>query len=133
MIIKTQADKKRAESILEMVKSREDSLHLLDIKKFSTIVSETYYEIIKELSFALILLDGFRSVGENAHKDLISFLEKYNSFSELEISLLHDLRVRRNKSLYEGRPFEISFIEFNEKKLLQIIKKLKYLINLKLK
>jgi len=104
----------------------------LDIKKFSTIVSEIYYEIIKELSSALILLDGFKSIGENSHKDLISFLEKYK-FSELEISLLHDLRIRRNKSSYEGKPFEISFLEFNEKRLLQIIKRLKYLINIKLR
>ena len=133
MIIKAKSDVKKVLSIMELVKNREESILLLDFEKFSTIVSEFYYEIIKELSSALILLEGFKSVGENSHKDLIDFLLRYKGISEKEISLIHDLRIRRNKSSYEGVKIDAFFLNVHKSSLLEIIKKLKSLINLKLK
>ncbi len=132
MKIKTNSDKKKVESILEIIKLREDACLLLNSKTFATILTESYYEIIKELSSALILLDGFKVIGTNAHKELIDTLKDY-SFSEMEISLLQDLRLKRNKSSYEGKQVDGSFLEFNEKNFKQIIKKLKLIISSKLK
>lgn len=132
MIIKVKQDIKKVESILEMVENREKSISFLDYKKFSTIIAETYYEIIKELSSALILFDGFKSVGEKSHKDLINFLLKYETLSMADVSLIDDLRIKRNKSSYEGKSIEALYLQRNQKKILQIIKKLKTLINNKL-
>ena len=124
---------KKVESILKMVSIREKSLSCLNFKKFSTLIVETYYEIIKELSSALILLNGFKSVGENAHKDLIDFLKNYTEISEEEIVFAQDLRVKRNQSFYEGKVVNSFYLEIKQKKIKEIIKKLKFLINKKLK
>ena len=133
MIIKVKVDVKKVESILEMVCLREKSLSCLNLKKFSTLIVETYCEIIKELSSALILLNGFKSVGENAHKDLVDFLANCKDFSEEEIFFIHDLRIKRNRSFYEGRMVDVFYLEVKQEKINEIIKKLKLLINNKLK
>jgi len=133
MIIKVKPDIKKVSSILDLVKNREDSLLFLDSEKFSTIICEFYYEIIKELSSALILLDGFKSIGENSHKDLIDFLSNYKEISEREIILIHDLRVKRNKSSYEGKEIDGFYLKSHKNSLLEIIKRLKSLINKKIK
>lgn len=132
MIIKIKPDKKRVESILDMTESRRKSIPFLDFDKFSTIVAEMYYEIIKELSSALVLLDGFKFVGENAHKDLINFLSKYDIFSEEEMKFIHDLRIKRNKSSYEGKFIDAFYLQNKKGKIEEIIKKLKNLIKKRL-
>jgi len=133
MIIEVKFDLEKAKSMLYLIENRESSVLALNFKKFPTIVMEIYYEIIKELSSVLILLDGFKSVGENAHKDLIDFLSNYDAISEKERVFIHDLRIKRNKSSYEGKMIDKSYLENNQKKILEIIKKLKLLINKKLK
>ncbi len=133
MIIKVKPDKEKVKSMLRLIKNREESISFLNSKKFSTLVTEMYYEIIKELSSALILLDGSRSVGENAHRDLINFLSKYNTISEKDLVFIHDLRIKRNKSFYEGRMIDEDYIKNRQKLIQEIIKKLKLLINNKLK
>lgn len=133
MIIKVKPDKEKVKSMLRLIENREEAITVLDAKKFSTEVAEMYYEVIKELSSALILLDGFRSVGENAHRDLINFLSRYNTISEKDLVFIHDLRIKRNKSFYEGRMIEEDYIENRQKLLKGIIKKLKLLINNELK
>ncbi len=132
MIIKVRPDLEKVKSMLNLIENREKSIPFLDFKKFPTIVMESYYEIIKELSSALILLDGFKSVGENAHKDLVNFLSNY-SILEIEKFLIDDLRIKRNKSFYEGRMVDKFYLENKQKKIQGIIKKLKSLINNKLK
>ena len=133
MIIKVKPDLKKAESLVKMAESRIKSVSLLDARQFSTIVAEMYYEIIKEFSSALILIDGFKSVGENSHRDLFDFLSTYKLFSEDEIIFIHDLRVKRNRSSYEGRDIEYSYLKLKQNKINKIIKDLKEIINNKLK
>ena len=132
MIIKVKPDLERVKSMLRLIENREKSILVLDFKEFPTIVMESYYEIIKELCSALILLDGFKALGENAHKDLIDFLSNY-PILEVEKSLIHDLRIRRNKSSYEGKMVDKSYLEEKQKKILDIIKKLKLLVKRGLK
>lgn len=131
MIIKIKPDLEKVNSMLHLIKCREESAHILDFKKFSTIVAEMYYEIIKELSSALILLDGFKSVGRNAHKDLVDFLSNY-PILDIERALIDDLRIKRHGSFYEGKSINESYLEDKREKLLGIIKKLKVLIKDKL-
>ena len=124
-MIKITPDKERAKSIFEMVKSREQFLNNLEkIKTYPTIIAENYYEIIKELCTAIALVEGYKAGGENAHKDTINFIKKYN-FNEYEIEIMQDLRIRRNKSSYEGRPIEEIYLTNIKTDLLKIIFKLK--------
>lgn len=132
MIIKTTPDKEKAKSMMNLIDSREKFLSLASVDKFPTIASEEYYEIIKELATALLLLDGFKIMGEKAHKELIDYLSNYKDISKEEIVLIDDLRIKRNKSSYEGKPIERIYLENKKEKLLNVIKKLKRLINGKL-
>ena len=124
MIHKIFADKEKVKSMLKMAVDREKTINSIKVD-YPTIVAENYYEIIKELSSALLLLNGLKVTGENAHKEIIDSLEKFDNFSGYEISLLQDLRIKRNKSQYEGEPFDISYLENKKDILLRIIDKLK--------
>ena len=132
MIIKVAPDKEKAKSLLIMVSLREQSLKELEkVKTHSTIIAETYYEIIKELCTAIALAKGYKSAGDNAHKDLIAFVKKYG-FEESEIESMQDLRIRRNKSSYEGKPIEEVYLENKKQDLLKIIEKSKKILKEKL-
>ena len=133
MIIKIAPDKEKAKSMLELIKDREKFILSLSINEISsTIIAENYYEIIKELATIIALLDGFKATGENAHKELIEYMSKYKELSEDEVVLMNDLRIKRNKSSYEGKKIDKSYLENKKTKLLNIIAKLKNIVNNKL-
>lgn len=115
-----------------MALDREKTINSLKID-YPTIIAENYYEIIKELSTALLLLNGLKAIGVNAHKEIIDSLDKFVNFSPQIIFVLQDLRVRRNNSQYEGEPFDISYLENKQKILLNVIDKLKKIVGDKLK
>ena len=128
-MIKIMPDKERAKSIFEIVKVREQSLKEIEkINADSTIIAENYYEIIKELCIATALTEGYKAIGENAHKDAINFVKKHQ-FNESEIEIMQDLRLRRNKSSYEGKPIEKVYLTNVKEDLLKIIFKLKNVLN----
>src|SRR3989339_238709 len=90
MIIKISSDKEKARSILQLTKEREDFVKSIDHNKFSTNAVENYYEIIKELAGALLLLDGLKSIGDYAHKDLIDYLINYREFQQKDIIFINN-------------------------------------------
>ena len=128
MIIKIIPDISKVKSIMKMVKDREEFLKKINIKEFSGIFTENFYELIKELATAVLLVNGFKSIGENAHKDLINSLSKYKEFSEEDLSLMNDLRIRRNQRLYEGKDINLDYLLNRKEKFNKIIKKLKEIL-----
>ena len=133
MIIKITPDREKAASILNMVKNRKEFISSANIERFPTIAVENYYEIIKELATAILLLDGIKATGESAHKETIDALSEYRQIEEWEINLIDDLRLKRNKSSYEGKQINISYLENKKDKIIQIIEKLENLLRRKLK
>lgn len=128
MIIKITPDKERARSLWKSVAHDEEFLATVDIKKFAEIAAKTYYEVARQLATAILYADGYKSVGEYAHKETISYLRKYpDSISEAEIVLFDDLRDKRNKHSYEGKPIESAYVENNKEKIAALIEKLKKL------
>ena len=132
MIIKVTPDSEKVKSILQLIKEREKFVSSIDHNKFSTNASETYYEIIKELANALLLLDGLKTTGEYAHKDLIDYLINYKEFMESDILFMNVLRIKRNNSAYDGKKIEPTYLMNNKKRILELTEKLKRLINDKL-
>ena len=114
MIIKINPDKERARAIMKMALNREQSLGAIKKAGYSTIICEFYYEIIKELMGAILYLEGKKSVGVNAHKDLIEEISKMNVLPSQEISLVDDLRIKRNGSSYYGKQIENVYLENKE-------------------
>lgn len=124
-MIKINPDKEKAKSIFEIIISRERSLNELEKKNiYPTIIAENYYEIIKELCISIATAEGYKAIGENAHKDTINFIKKYG-FNDSDISIIQSLRIRRNKSSYEGKPIEKIYLDNTRSDLLKIILKLK--------
>ncbi len=119
-------DKEKVKSILKMVDTTLEMIGLIDLDKFSSNVAKEYYEIIRELISAILLLDGYKTYGEGAHKRLIEYLHaNHPEFSEYELRLIDDLRVTRNKIAYDGFFVEKDYIERKIQDIQKIIKKLK--------
>ena len=116
-----------------MALEREKSVSDLNLVMFATIATENYYEIIKELATTILLLNGIKATGENAHKEILDCLEKYANFNGEEILMVQDLRIKRNKSTYEGKQISPSYLENNKNALLKIIDKLKKIIRERMK
>ncbi len=123
-------DKEKAQSILKMVETTLDMIKSIDKIKFSSNIAKEYYEIIRELISIILLLDGYKAIGEKAHKRQIEYLEaNYEEFSKAEITLIDDLRIMRNKIAYDGFFVKENYIDRKLADILKIIEKLKKIIN----
>lgn len=129
-LIKTTPDKEKARSILKMISLIEERIKNQDRKRMAALIISDYYEIMKELVTAVLLIDGYKTL---SHKDLVDYLkEKYPDFNLYEISILDDLRVLRNRVAYEGFFIQVSYLDRNERLFLSMIQKLKSLVHKKL-
>lgn len=130
-LIKITPDKEKAKNIVKMVSLIEERVKSQDKIKMAALIISDYYEIIKELITAVLLIDGYKTF---SHKDLIDYIkEKYPEFNAHETSTLDNLRVLRNRVVYEGFFIEPSYLNRNENFFKQIIIKLKNLVIKKLK
>ena len=77
----------------------------------TALIISDYYEAIKELLTAVLLLDGYKTL---SHKDLIDYIQRYSEFNPSDLSILDDLRILRNRITYEGFFIEVSYLQRNE-------------------
>jgi hypothetical protein len=132
-IIKTIPDREKAKSILKMVETTLEMISAIDSRKYPSNVLKEYYEVIRELITVILLLDGYKTQGEGAHKKLIEYLEKnYPEFKGHEISLIDDLRLTRNRIAYNGFFVTDEYLERKMREILVIIEKLRVIIYKKL-
>ncbi len=106
---KVEIDFEKVNSILRLCSVRLRVVQ--DIKldhETASIVAEDYYEIIKELLTALLLLHGLKS--EN-HECLIAFFKKSYPSKEYETEIIFELKRVRNKISYEGLFVGIDYIK----------------------
>jgi len=128
-LIKITPDLEKAKSILKMVKITLEMIQSLDTNKFTSNITKEYYEVIRELLGIILLLDGYKTYGEGAHKRLIEYLEEnYQQFNQDEIHLLNNLRITRNKIAYDGFFVEKNYLERRSSDIKDIIEKLKSII-----
>ncbi len=69
-IIKITPNKEKASSIQKMVEATLEMISTLNIDKFPSNITKEYYEVIRELISIVLLLDGYKTYGEGAHKKL---------------------------------------------------------------
>ena len=132
-IIRTAPDREKAKSILKMVETTLEMIDTIDPRRFTSHVVKEYYEVIRELITVILLLDGYKTHGEGAHKKLIEYIEKnYGEFRGHEISLLDDLRVIRNKIAYNGFFVTDDYLDRRRQDILMLIDKLRIIIYKKL-
>lgn len=132
-LIKITPDKEKVRSILKMVETTLEMINHIDKSRFSSNITKEYYEAIRELISVILLLDGYKTIGEGAHKRMIEYLrENYKQFSNTEILLIDDLRITRNKIAYDGFFVKESYIDRKLNDIKDIIEKLKRIINQKI-
>ncbi len=125
-LIKITPDKERARNILNMIALIEERVKLQNAEKMAALIISDYYEIIKELITAILLVDGYKTL---SHKDLIDYVkENYKEFSQHEISVLDNLRILRNRIAYEGFNIEKPYFSRNESLFKSIIIKLRKIL-----
>lgn len=123
-------NKEKARSILRTIRLIEKRIGLQDRKEMSALILTDYYEIVKELTTALLLLDGYKSL---SHKDLLTYLsEKRSDLTRHEQTILDDMRILRNRILYDGLTLEPAYLKRNEGQYQQIVRKLKGLVRRRL-
>jgi hypothetical protein len=132
-LVKIEPNKEKAKSILKMVETTLAMIKTVDDSKFSSNVVKEYYEVIRELSSIVLLLDGYKTYGEGSHRKLIEYIEKnYSELSEEEVRLIDDLRILRNKIAYDGFFVEKDYIKRKIDVIIKILDKLKDIINRKM-
>ena len=128
MIISIIPDREKVRSMMDLIGVRKEFIASVNTEKFPTIAVENYYEIIKELATAILLLEGLKAVGEYAHKETIEALSKCRGVEESEIRLMDDLRIKRNNSSYEGKQISPTYLENKKDKIMAIIEKLEKIL-----
>lgn len=132
-LIKVTPDKEKAQSILKMVDTTIEMIKVIDVTKFSSNVTKEYYDVIRELLSVVLLLDGYKTYGERAHKRLVEYIQSnYKEFSGYEISLIDDLRITRNKITYDGFFVDKEYIERKINDIQIIVNKLSEIIKKKI-
>lgn len=123
-------DLEKARALLKVIQLREKNISFMDKAEMSTLIIESYYEIIKELITGIMSADGYKTT---SHELLIAYLaEFYKEFLRNELITLDQLRKLRNDIAYRGVIIESDYLERNEKTIQKIILKLKTIINKKI-
>lgn len=118
-IFKISKDEKRAKALKEMALDRFSKIHVLQDSYRKV---EEYYEIIKELLTAFMYTQGFKTL---SHKALIEFSSReIKSLSRADISLIDELRLKRNAIIYYGEKVTGDFLKSRESTIKKIINSL---------
>ena len=118
-VFKISKDEKRARALKEMAKDRYEKMS--DFKEPYRIIEE-YYEIIKELITSFMYNQGFKTL---SHKALVEFAsQNIKALSSREISLIDELRVKRNNIVYYGEKASLEFLKSREQAIRITIEKL---------
>ena len=100
-LISVSTNIEKIQSLFQMSQTTLQMISEINEVKYASIIIKEYYDVIRELLSVIILLNGYKTAGEGAHKTLIEFLEKkYPQFSKQDIMFLDDLRILRNKISY---------------------------------
>ena len=124
-------DREKAISMLKLCKVRLRVVKQVKLdEETASIIAEDYYEIIKELLTALLLLNGKKS---DNHECLITFFKKIYHEKEYETIVIYELKRIRNAIDYEGIFVREDYVERNKLEFLHIIDFLNKEIEEKLK
>jgi hypothetical protein len=91
----------KVKEMLKLVKHKYEFWNLVknNSKEYPTLFIEGYYEIIKELVVAILLLDGWKS---SNHDCLFQYLIEKKKDLDIDFEFLSDLRRTRNRINYDG-------------------------------
>lgn len=116
-------DKSMAIELLRIAKHKEQFWKEVDMaKKYPSLYIEGYYEIIKELCTAVIILDGWKTLN---HECLFAYMKTNKKDLELDFDYLLELKDVRNSIDYRGIMVSYDLWERNKLKINVVIDTLK--------
>jgi len=118
-IMEVSTDKDKIKSILKMCSVRLNFAKKQEINdETASLITEDYYETIKELLTALLLKNGLKS---NNHECLISYFKKNYPDYEYEANIVYELKNIRNRINYNGFFIEKQYLIRNKLEFEHII------------
>lgn len=124
-LTKTAPDHERASQMVKMADLRFEFWNKKVEDKYVALKIEAYYDIIKELIFALLYKNGYNCQN---HLCLISYLKENVKDFDFEIEKIDELRTLRNEINYRGFSVKKDYLDRNELEFKNIIKKLKSMV-----
>ncbi len=124
-IIKITPNFERAKSVIRDSEDRIKDSDLLDVNRFPKFIFENYYDAVRDLLDAILLMDGYKSY---SHEAPIAYLSK-KGFDITIIRRLDNFRFLRHGSKYYGRKISIEEAKDIKKFYLEIKGKLYKVLN----
>src|SRR3989344_4327845 len=117
-------DKAMAEELIKLAEHREAFWKSVKdkAKPYPSLFFEGYYEIIKELTTAMVIMDGWKALN---HECLFAYMKEKKEELELDFDYLLELKDLRNSFDYRGIQVSYSIWQQNELKMELTIKQLK--------
>lgn len=123
-------DQAMARELLAMAEHREQFWKEVDkADKYPSLYLEGHYEIVKELSTAILVLEGWKALN---HECLFAFLKSKKQDLELDFDYLLELKDTRNSIDYRGVKVSSELWKNNKLKIGIVIKTLKEYIKKRL-
>jgi hypothetical protein len=108
-------------------------INSIDYNVFPSNVLQQYYDVLRELMSIIMLLDGFKTKGEGAHKEIIEYIGKnYSNVTQGQIMFLDELRVLRNRISYDGFFIESDFVKRKNEDIIELVRLFKEIIDKKM-
>jgi len=118
-IRKASIDKEKIASIIETALKRRKFLEDANVDENNvSFIVEGFYEIVKELLVALLLMEGMRS---SNHQCLISYFNRKFPDHEFEVNLISQMSYLRNRLDYYGEKIDKGFYDKNKKDIQELI------------
>lgn len=125
--IKITQDQNRAKSIYQIALLTINMIAEINAEKYSILLIKEYHDVIRELCSAIMYIDGFKTDGKNANRQLFEYIA-VNYLTDKDRFIIDELRNIRNKMIYEGVGYGDNFAKekllvYNQiaKKLLDVI------------
>lgn len=99
-------------------------------KTYPSLFFEGYYEIIKELTTAILIIEGWKALN---HECLFAYVKEKKKDLEVDFEYLLELKDLRNSIDYRGIQVSYSIWQQNELRMELTIKRLKEYVRDKLK
>lgn len=122
VVKRTSPDDERALHLISIAVLRFEFWNREIDPKFSALKVEAYYEVIKELMFAMLYRKGFDC---SNHVCLISYLAEHTADFDYETNKIDELRRIRHDIDYRGINVSSDYLKQNELEFKWIIQKLK--------
>ncbi len=129
-VFERQVNPEEARSLLKMARLRKKDNERREVRDENvSLIIESHWETIKQLSTGLLILEGYKSYSQEC---LIEFLKEFHEIPEKDIQKMNQVRKLRNDIDYRGKFLDQDYLERNQEQIHNIIHKLEQKLETKL-